>query len=150
MRRSEFMMGGLKFEDLVTAQMMEGSVVSAHVTATWHDMTEAMAKGGFGDIPITDDDNNLLGIVTEYDLLKALMECKEATDVEKFNANDIMTKEPLCATEEMHVSEVIDIMETKHLIRLPVVKDGKLVGIIARRDVLLAYLNATAQPPGTL
>lgn len=150
MRRSEFMMGGLKFEDLVTAQMMEGSVVSAHVNGTWHDMADAMTKGGFGDIPIVDDDNKLVGIVTEYDLLKGLMECRDAKDVEKFNANDIMTKEPVCVTEEMHVSELITIMETKHLIRLPVVKDGKLVGIVARRDVLLAYLNATAEPPGTL
>ncbi len=150
MRRSEFMMGGIDFEGLITSQMMESDVFSAHVNETWHDMAHTMTKQGFGDVPIVDDDNKLMGIVTEYDLLKALMECKDAKDVEKFTAKDVMTKDPVCVTEEMHVSELIEIMETKHLIRLPVTKDGKLVGIVARRDVLLAYLNATAEPPGTL
>lgn len=147
MRRSEFMMGGLDFKGLITAQMMETSVTSAHVNMTWLDMAKTMTEAGFGDVPIVDDNNKIMGIVTEYDLLKALMESR---DIDKLTAKDIMTKNPICVTEETHASELVEILEKKHLIRLPVTKNGKLVGIVARRDVLLAYLNATAKPPGTL
>lgn len=147
MRRSEFMMGGLDFKGLVTAQMMETSVTSAHVNMTWLDIAKTMTDGGFGDVPIVDDNNKIMGIVTEYDLLKALMDSK---DIDKITAKDIMTKNPVCVTEETHASELVEILEKKHFVRVPVIKNGKLVGIVARRDVLLAYLNATAKPPGTL
>lgn len=147
MRRSEFMMGGLDFNGLITAQIMEKEVVSARLNTPWRDMAHTMTELGFGSVPIVDDNNNLKGVVTEYDLLKVLMESK---DVAKITAKDIMTKNPICATEDTHASALIDILETKHLIRLPVIKNGKLVGVVARRDVLLAYLNATVKPPGTL
>ncbi len=147
MRRSEFMMGGIEFKDLTTAQMMETSVISARMNATWHDMAKTMTDGGFGDVPIVDDNNKVLGIVTEYDLLKALMESR---DINTITAKDIMTKNPICVGKETHALEVVEIMEKKYLIRLIVVENGKLVGIVARRDVLLAYLNAAEKPPSTL
>ena len=147
MRRSEFMMGGLDFKGLVVAQMMETNVATTNLDSTWHDITRTITEQGFGDVPIVDANNKILGIVTEYDLLKALMESR---DIKNTTAKDIMTKNVVCVTEETHVSEIINILETKHFIRLPVVKNGKLVGIVARRDVLLAYINATEKPPGSL
>jgi CBS domain-containing protein len=138
------MMGGLDFNGVKADQMMEKSVIAARLDTTWHDMARTMTERGFGDVPIVDDDNKLLGIVTEFDLVKALIGSK---DVKEVIAKDIMTKDPICVTEKTDVSEVIDLIEAKHLIRLPVVNDGKLVGIVARRDVLLAYLNATGKPP---
>lgn len=144
MRRSEFMMGGLDFKDLKAAQIMEMDVVAAHLNTTWHDMARTMTERGFGDVPIIDDDKKLVGIVTEFDLVKMLMQSK---DIKEITAKDIMTSDPVVVTGESSMSEIIDLIETKHLIRLPVVKDGKLVGIVARRDVILAFLNATEKPP---
>ncbi len=144
MRQSEFMMGGIDFKGLTASRIMETRVVAAHLETTWREMARVMTERGFGNLPIVDADNILLGIVTEYDLLKVLMKSDKVKGV---SAKDIMTKDPICVNEETHVSEIIDIIETKHLIRLLVVKDGKLVGIVARRDVLLAYINATKKPP---
>ena len=144
MRRSEFIMGGIDFKGLTAARMMETDLVTAHLDTTWHDMTRTMIEQGFGDVPIVDTNNKLLGIVTEYDLLKALMECR---NIKETTAKDIMTKNPVCVTEETHVSEIIETLENKHFIRLPVVTDGKLVGIVARSGILLAYPNASEKPP---
>ncbi len=146
MRQSEFMIGGIDFKDINASRMMETNVVTVPPNTTWHDMARTMTERGFGDVPIVDANKKLVGIVTEYDLLKALRERK---DINNTTAKDIMTKDVVCVTEETHALEIINILETKHLIRLPVVKNGKLVGIVARRDILLAYLKAAEKPPGT-
>jgi CBS domain-containing protein len=144
MRQSEFMMGGIGFKGLTASRIMEARVVAAHLETGWCEMARVMTEREFGSLPIVDVDNILLGIVTEYDLLKVLMQSDKVKGV---SAKDIMTKGAICVSEETPVSEIVDIIETKHLIRLPVVKDGKLVGVVARRDILLAYINATKKPP---
>lgn len=58
-----------------------------------------------------------------------------------------MTKTTITVHEDTPINEVIKILEDKHLIRMPVVKGSKLVGILTRRDVLLCFLRATAEPP---
>lgn len=143
-RQSEFIMGGSDFKELTASQVMEKRVIAAHLETAWLDMARVMTERDFGALPVVDDDNMLLGIVSEYDLLKVLM---QSDDIAGVTAKDIMTKDPICVNEETLVSVIIDIVETKHLIRLPVVKDGNLVGVVARRDILLAYINATKKAP---
>jgi CBS domain-containing protein len=55
-----------------------------------------------------------------------------------------MTPSPVTVRPETPAMDIIDRLEGKHLIRMPVVnEEGKLLGVVARRDVLLGYLNAT-------
>jgi CBS domain-containing protein len=74
----------------------------------------------------------------------------EGKDVKDITANNIMTKDAVNVSEETNSVEIINILETKHLIRVPVVNNNKLVGIVARRDVLFAFIQATQKPPGWL
>ncbi len=92
-----------------------------------------MTHGGFGDVPVVDKDKTLLGIVTEHDLLKAFV---EGNDVEDIIAGNIMNKDPISVSEESGFSEIVNILVNKHLIRVPVVRNGKLIGIVARRDII--------------
>jgi CBS domain-containing protein len=97
-----------------------------------------------GSIPIVDNDGKLVGIVTEFDLLKALMEGKY---FEKITAGEIMTRNPVTVSEKTSATEILDILETGHLIHLPVVDvEGKLVGMIERYDVLTGYLESKLGP----
>ncbi len=57
-----------------------------------------------------------------------------------------MTKETVTVTEETPMADVINLVD-KHLIRVSVVSGKKLVGILARRDILLCYLKATSTRP---
>jgi CBS domain-containing protein len=83
----------------------------------------------------------LLGIVSEFDLLHAIKEQKSLTGV---LAGDLMTPAPITVRPETPAMEIIERLEGKHLIRMPVVnEEGRLVGVVARRDVLQGYLNAT-------
>jgi predicted transcriptional regulator len=141
------MLGGEDFKALKASQIMEADVVACRPENTWKQIADLMSHGGFGDVPIIDKDKTLLGIVTEFDLLKVLMEGKDVKDI---TANNIMTKDAVNVSEETNSVEIINILETKHLIRVPVVNNNKLVGIVARRDVLFAFIQATQKPPGWL
>jgi CBS domain-containing protein len=141
------MLGGEDFKALKASQIMEADVVACRPENTWKQIADLMSHGGFGDVPIIDKDKTLLGIVTEFDLLKVLMEGKDPNNV---TAHDIMTKGAVSVSEETDSVEIINILETKHLIRVPVLRNDKLVGIVARRDVLFSFIQATQKPPGWL
>ncbi len=83
----------------------------------------------------------MLGIVSEFDLLHAI---KEERSLSGVPAGDLMTAAPVTVKRETPAMDIIDRLEGKHLIRMPVVdEEGKLLGVVARRDILLGYLNAT-------
>ena len=85
------------------------------------------------------DSENLVGIVSEFDLLKSLRKGNKLGEV---LAGDIMTPNPISAIQGMDMPALIDILQNNHLIRVPVIDGkGKLIGIVARRDILRGYLQ---------
>jgi CBS domain-containing protein len=56
-----------------------------------------------------------------------------------------MSRDVKFVREDSSVDEIIRLLENDHLIRVPVVKDGKLTGIVARRDILFGYIKSTAE-----
>ncbi|MEC4672899.1 MAG: CBS domain-containing protein [Nitrospirota bacterium] len=131
-----------KFGHVTVGQLMETNVQSAQNDAK-ADMLASLMMEGFGSVPIVDDGDRLVGIVSEFDLLKALRKGKKLTEVV---AGDIMTPTPISANQSMDMPAVIDILQNNHLIRVPVIDGGgKLVGILARRDILRGYLQSGDQ-----
>jgi len=134
--------GGLrdsKFGQLTVGAIMEKEVQSAE-KETDAELLASYMMDGFGAIPIIDGANKLLGIVSEFDLLTALRKGKKLQDV---NAGEIMTANPVSVTQDTNVVTLIDVLQNNHLIRVPVVDStGKLIGIVARRDLVRGYLHA--------
>jgi CBS domain-containing protein len=56
-----------------------------------------------------------------------------------------MTKEPICLDADQTVEAAIELMTRHHVIRIPVVRNGKLVGIVSRTDILRAYVKEEFQ-----
>ncbi len=145
MKRSTFMMGGQDIDSLTAGQAMENRVKFCYPSTSWRSISSVLVDRGYGSLPVVDDDMNLIGIVSEYDLLGVLLEKR---DEKTIKAEDIMTKNPTTVKEDTSIFNVIKILEDNKLIRVPVIKGTKLVGIITRRDVLYCYLMATAQTMG--
>ena len=146
MRRVDYMVGMHDFKALRADQFMQSEVVSYHVDDTGEKCARAMTEGGFGSVPVVDHDRKVLGIVSEFDLLKVIMQEQPLSAV---TAGDIMTPNPIVVHPEELSTEIVRILEEKHLIRMPVVdKEGKLVGVVARRDILEGYLKATTPMRG--
>lgn len=127
-----------KFGQLTVGTIMEKSVQSG----TKEDGAKMLAScmmEGFGSVPIVDSNSKLVGIVSEFDLLKALRSGKNLEDVV---AGDVMTANPVSVTQDTNVLTLMDVLQNNHLIRVPVVDStGKLIGIVARRDLLRSYLH---------
>ena len=128
-----------EFGEMMVKQVMQKMVQSAHLK-TKGDVIASLMVEGFGAVPVVDADDKLLGIVSEHDLLAALDDGHRLGAV---TAGEIMTCNPYSIHPEAMLPTLVHVFRASDLIRVPVVdvKD-KLVGIIARRDVLRAYLAA--------
>ncbi len=117
-----------KVRDMMTTRM-----VAATRDYNARDLAVLLQSGTFSGIPIIDPGNRLIGMVTEFDLLKAMAEGK---DLHALKAGDIMSTDPVAVQEHQTAQEAITVMISQKIIRLPVVRDGKLIGLIARSDIL--------------
>ena len=128
-----------KFGQLTVSSLMEKNVRSEE-EGTNAELIASLLMEGFGSIPIVDRTDRLVGLVSEFDLLNAIRQGKQLLEI---TAGDIMINSPIAATQDTDVLTVIDVLHNNHLIRVPVVDSiGKLVGILARRDVLRGYLQS--------
>jgi CBS domain-containing protein len=127
------------FGEMTVKQVMQKMVQSAHLKTKGNVIASLMIEG-FGAVPVVDAKDKLLGIVSEHDLLGVLDDGHELAAV---SAADIMTYNPYSVHPETILPTLTHVFRASDLIRVPVVdaKD-KLIGIIARRDVLRAYLAA--------
>ena len=128
-----------KFGKLTVGAIMEKQVQSAEKD-TKAELLASYMMEGFGSVPIVDESNKLVGIVSEFDLLAVLRKGKLLQDVV---AGEILTDNPISVTQDTDIVTLIDVLQNNHLIRVPVVDgSGKLIGIVARRDILRGYLQS--------
>lgn len=131
-----------KFGHLTVGTIMEMQVQSA-TQDTGAELLASYMMDGFGSVPIVDDQNKLIGIVSEFDLLGALRRGKK---LEEVTAGEILTANPISVTKDTDVMTLVDVLQNNHLIRVPVLDNrGSLIGIVARRDLLRGYLQASGR-----
>lgn len=118
----------LKVRDMMTTRM-----VAATREYNARDAAVLLQSGTFSGIPIVDPGNALVGMVTEFDVLKAMLDGK---DLQTLKAEDIMSANPISIDEHQTAKEAMTLMVSHRIIRLPVVRDGKLIGLIARTDII--------------
>lgn len=142
MKRSEYLTEKRDFHKLPASLLMEQDVRFCRPSDSARHVASELSKFNIGSLPVVDDEGMLVGLVSEFDLLGILMKGQELKDV---RAEQIMSRDVKFVHEEMPADEIIRLLETDHLIRVPVVKDGKLAGIVARRDILFGYIKSTAK-----
>lgn len=93
-------------------------------------------------LPVVDDNLHVLGVVSEYDILTAL---KEGRTVHEFSAESLMTcghaehgacDRPVTVMPQTVIEDIVDLFIHRNLTVLPVVENGKLVGIITRKNII--------------
>ncbi len=127
------------FSSMTVKQVMETRVQSVHLR-TRGDVIASLMIEGFGAVPVVDKKRELAGIVSEHDLLAAI---DDGHSLGALTAGDIMTGNPYSVRSETTLGTLVHVLRASDLVRVPVVDaTERLVGIIARRDVLRTYLSA--------
>ena len=97
------------------------------------DVIKLLAEHKVTGAPVVSDDMNLLGMVTEKDILMMLLYDK---NIKAKTVADLMTKEVIFFTEEDDLMEIFKILVENNFRRVPILSNGKLTGIVSRRDII--------------
>ncbi|HHT9114444.1 MAG TPA: CBS domain-containing protein, partial [Candidatus Wunengus sp. YC65] len=123
---------------MVAKDIMNKIVTAAKKNTIGRDLAIKLLSGMYSGLPVVDNKGKVVGVVSEFDLLKAI---KEGKKLEQVTAEDIMSKKPVCVTENTPVDEIIDLMTKHNIIRVPVVRNDNLVGVISRCDILSSIVE---------
>ncbi|MBO3839920.1 MAG: homocysteine biosynthesis protein [Thermoproteota archaeon] len=117
-----------KHEPKVT-ELMRTQVVTAKITDSIKDVSTKMVKGNADHVPVVDENNKLVGIVTTWDIAKAV-----ALNVQRLDT--IMTRNVIVAKPHETIDIVAKRMEQYDITGLPVVDDeGHVLGLITSADL---------------
>ena len=140
MRAAEYFTNARDPKTLTVRHVMQDAVFSVSPETKGITIAEIMTDRNFGAVPVVGEDRTLLGLVSEFDLLR-IVEAGE--DLCQVTAKEIMTTDVFTVTEGTPVVGLIALLKEHHLIRTPVVRGQTLVGIASRRDALFGYVKAT-------
>ena len=105
-----------------------------------------MREEHIGSLPITDDEQ-LVGMITDRDITTRVV--AEAADPMKTSVGDVYSQDLITVEPDEDLDEALQLMARHQVRRLPVVENGRLVGIVAQADVALA-LRENEQKTGEL
>ena len=93
---------------------------------------ELLIENNITGLPVVDDDRTLIGIISEKDMLKLL----PGQEDESATVADFMTKDITSFDQDEDLIAICECLMNNYFRRVPIVSNGKLVGIISRRDII--------------
>jgi len=128
-------------ERTVFQSISQRHVVSVAPTATVYSAACVMTRANCGSVLIIDAANNLLGIVTERDLMTRVL--AKSLDPATTTVAEIMTRNPDCVVPETKVADAVLIMIERGYRHLPIVTEGKkILGVFSVRDAMPREVQA--------
>ncbi|MDP3992077.1 MAG: CBS domain-containing protein [Nanoarchaeota archaeon] len=122
-------------ENILVADVMTRDPIMAKSDESLFNCAKKMVKGRVGSLLLVDDKKNLEGFISQKDILWALVK-KSGGDLSSIRAVDISPKKIITIKSTATVKEAIKKMNKLKFDRLPVVENGKLLGLVTVRDIL--------------
>ncbi len=149
--------------------VMTTQVITVGPETSVQELATVLSERAISGVPVIDADNRLVGVVTEGDLLhraetgtehrsqhrrsrwlESLASDRElARDYVKSHGRavkDIMTHDVISVSETTELGDIANLLETRRIKRVPVLRDGQLVGIVSRANLVRALAATTRQP----
>jgi len=143
-----------------TGDVMTPRVITIEANATILQAAELMLQNRISGLPVVGPKGELVGVVTEGDFLRrgeTGTQRRRSRWLEFFigpgrladeyvrarsrRVEEVMTASPVTVTEDTPLNEAVDLMERHRIKRLPVLRDGRLVGIITRANIMQALVS---------
>jgi CBS domain-containing protein len=144
--------------------VMTTSVVSVNPSTALKEVAQLLVEHGISGVPVVDDTGAVLGLVTGADFLvkgqsgaaaprrrfvwllgDPAQSPAEVAKLAATNAGEAMTSPAITIGPGQTISEAARTMTERRVNRLPVIKDGRLVGIVSRADVVRVYARSDAE-----
>jgi len=146
--------------------VMTTNVITVGPETSVQDVAKLLSERSISGVPVVDTQNRLVGIVSEGDLLHRVETGTErraqrrrrswwldtiGSDEELARnyvkshgrtAKDVMTSDVISVSDTSELADIANLLETKRIKRVPVVRDGKLVGIVSRANLVRALAAA--------
>jgi len=122
--------------------VMIADLLAIRADATVEEAIRSLLDHRVSGAPVVDQQGCLVGIVSEFQLLEAIYR----PEVKQEQVRDLMTKDVITVSEDAALSEVANLLLLHRIRRVPVVRAGRLVGIVTRRDLLRCTLEADDTP----
>ena len=116
-------------EAVTVAEIMTTEVVTTTPDNTVEEVARELRARGYGGLPVVDQTGILIGVVSEFDVIS-----KRGRTVA-----EIMTRGAISVGDETGADRVTALMGLHGIRRVPVVREGRLVGIVSRSDLLRLY-----------
>ncbi|MEJ6626408.1 MAG: CBS domain-containing protein [Actinomycetes bacterium] len=108
--------------------------------ATIQELSKSLAELKIGALIVSSDGKNILGIVSERDIVQALP--LHMHEIEKIHVRDIMTVNVMTCKKDSTIAQLMALMTDKRIRHVPVVDDsGALISIISIGDVVKSYVS---------
>ncbi|MCX5151650.1 MULTISPECIES: CBS domain-containing protein [unclassified Streptomyces] len=136
----------IKVGDLMTDEVV--AVVSA---TSFKDVAKLLAQHDVSGLPVVDDEDRVVGVVSESDLLirqaaPVAAESSEASPLAEVTAGEVMSTPAVTIHAEETAADAARLMTRRSVERLPVVdEEERLVGIVTRRDLLRLFLRPDSE-----
>ncbi len=151
---------------MLAKDIMTTEVVTVSPESSVSEIAQLLLKYNISAVPVIDEKGGVAGIVSEGDLMRRPESdtekrprswwlgfmagrhelAQEFTKSHGQHASDVMTKNVTVVNEDTPVGEIARILEENHIKRVPVVRDGKLVGIVSRANLLRGLATAKQAP----
>jgi CBS domain-containing protein len=147
------------------SDVMTRHVITAKPEMPIAEAVQLMLQHRISGLPVVDGEGRLVGVVTEGDFLRRAETgtqrrharwlelllgpgrlAGEFVQAHGRKVGEIMSREPVTAREDMPLATAVALMERRRVKRLPVLRDGSLVGIVTRANLLRALAGVLAHP----
>jgi len=116
---------------MIARDIMTRKVYSISPEASVQEVAQLLSRKSISGVPVIDKDAKIIGIVTEADIIGKV-------NREGLRVADIMSPEIITVDEETGVGEIAMLLTERKIKRVPVMQNGKLVGIVCRADIVQA------------
>ena len=133
-------------EQLAVRDVMSDHPLTVAADSSLKDVARTLVRTGLGALPVVDEDQRVIGMVSEREVIRYLLHVQAFTGPDARVAappasgartvRDVMTRQVLCVAPEQPIAEVASLMSNKDVERVPVVREGRLVGFLTRGDIV--------------
>ncbi len=149
---------------MLAKEVMTKDVITVRADEKVENVAKILLENKISGIPVVDEQEHLIGIITEKDLMIKATELKVPfyltlfdsiiflenpirfnNDLKKYTASKVkeaMTKKVYTVCEDDSINEVVELMQKHEINRIPVLRHGKVIGIITRNDILKSLVKS--------